>query len=112
MKRQRLRKEVWDSMLGQLVGYPGSQADFCQEHGIGVSSLRYHLSRRCKVDDGGVEAPGNGFVELGRVAGPASSGCGWVEVTVGLICLKIWADTDPGALRVALRAAVEACGRT
>jgi hypothetical protein len=102
--------EAWESMLGQLVGYEGSQADFCLEHGIGVSSLRYHLSRQKVADDRGVQTPGNGFVELGRIAGQESSGGGWVELTVGKICLKVWADTDPGALRAALRAAVEICG--
>jgi len=111
LTRQRRTKEAWDSLLGQLAGYPGRQADFCREHGIGVPSLRYHLGRRTRAAGCG-EADTNVFVEMGRVAGQEDSGGGWVEVTVGRICLKVRADSDPRALRVALQAAVEACGLT
>ena len=104
--------EEWESMLAQLVGYAGSQGEFCREHGIGMSSLRYHLSRQNRVDDRGGQKRGHGFVELGKVTGQGSLDSGWVEVTVGRISLKVWADTDPGALRTALIVAVETCGRT
>jgi hypothetical protein len=97
-------------MLEQLVGYSGSQVDFCREHGIGVSSLRYHLSRQNRAEERGDQALGDGFVVLGRVGGQGPSGSDWVELTVGRISVKVWADTDLAVLRVALRAAVEACG--
>jgi len=120
--RRRQSKEAWEAVLAQLSDYTGTQSEFCAAHGITLTSLRYHLSQRGQrgpVRTLQNEVPGRTFVAVGRVGqgelrdgGGQAVGRSYIDVAVGRISLRVWPDTDLAALRLALQAAVEACGLT
>jgi hypothetical protein len=112
MVQQRQGKEAWGRMLTQLSEYAGTQKEFCDNHGITFSSLRYHLARRGKHERDTAKGQDSltAFVAVGRVAQTrVREG---LEMRIGRIILRVEPDTDLPTLVLALRAAVEVCGRT
>ena len=115
MKRGK-GKEFWRALLAQLGDYQGTQASFCHQQGISVSSLRYHLARMSKkvgTQDVGTSVA---FVSVGKLADHRTVRDGSVavaiELNIGPIMLKVWPESDHGALTLVLRAAIQACGRS
>ena len=115
MKR-RESTEFWGALLAQLADYQGTQATFCRQQGVSVSSLRYHLGQMSKKVTGGNVGTDGEFVSVGKLADHRALGNSSVtvavELNIGPIVLKVWPESDRGALTTALRAAMEACGRT
>lgn len=122
MRQQRQSKDAWEKILTELSDYPGTQSEFCSGCGITLTSLRYQLSRRGRRERSEAERselPSGAFVAVGRAGHSLEGGGGGmlgrrqaIEMSIGPITLRVWPDTDLAALRMALQAAVEACGRT
>ena len=114
----RRSKTEWAEILGRLEGFCGTQVQFCANQGIGLASLRYHLARQhstasrteADVDDVAfipVRPPADSISDsVLRRHGNA------VELVIESIRLRVYHDSDPAALRLALRLAVEECGQT
>jgi transposase-like protein len=65
-KRYRSRSER-EAMVAEYVESGQSQAEFCDERGIGVSTLQYWLRRTAELEEEEAargSAGGSGFVEL------------------------------------------------
>jgi hypothetical protein len=119
MGQRRQSKEVWSEVMSLLDEYPGTQADFCRDQGITLSSLRYHLARRGGYVRADSELSESSFIAVGLIgeglaleSGNGSQCRGAIEIAVGAIRLQVWPGTDMALLGQVLKSAVDTCGRT
>lgn len=94
-----------------MAGYHGTQAEFCTQQGITLSSLRYHLARNNPVCGLGEENSSETFVAVGTL-GHERENHSAIQLMVGGIRVLVRPSTDMNFLGQVLKVAVQACGRT
>ena len=111
-------KEEWAFIFEQFEGSQVSQRQFCREQGINIAGFSKQFQKRQKGKSGLTQNRGPVFVNVNQppeslsIRGDNSFSEDAVELTIGPINLKIYQTSNPAALRLALQAMVEICGRT
>jgi hypothetical protein len=115
----RKSKSEWQSLLAEFEASRISQQQFCDDHGIRLSGFRKQLYdwRHRKASNQENQPPeGSGFVMVAPAAYPTITKAGAfgtaVALTIGPFTLTVERNSDPAALRLALQAVAETCGRT
>ena len=115
----RKSKAEWEALLAAFESSRVSQRQFCQDNGIRLSGFRKQLHAWRRLRKPGSENPSaksTSFVMVAPTNYPvitkAETYGTAVAVTVGPFTLIVERHSDPIALRVALQAVVETCGRT
>jgi len=114
----RKSKAEWEELLAAYECSSQSQRQFCQENGIRLSGFLKQLRAWRQLRKPQLEkqkSESTNFVMVAPTSRPtitrAETNNTAVAVTVGPFTLTIERHSDPMALRVALQAVAETCGR-
>ena len=115
----RKGKAEWQLLLVEFEAGHHSQQQFCNDHGIRLGGFRkqlYEWRHRKASSQGNQPAEGKGFVMVSPAAYPvitkAEAFGTAVALTIGPFTLTVERNSDPAALRMALHAVADTCGRT
>lgn len=115
----RKSKSEWEALLAAFEGSQQSQGQFCQDNGIGLGGFRKQLHswrqlRKAQVANQTPES--TSFIMVAPTSYPTitrTEAYGTaVAVSVGPFTLTVERTSDPMALRAALQAVADTCGRT
>lgn len=116
---ERRSKAEWNSLLVKFEAGHLSQQQFCTDHGIRLAGFRKQLyewrQQRCFRQENHTSTDG-GFVMVAPPAFPVITKAEVlgraVALTIGPFTLTVERNSDPAALRLAMQAVAETCGRT
>lgn len=112
----RKTSEEWTTILEQFENNRVDQHQFCREHGISLAGFRKQLYKWRGKQNNACRNENQPFVTVSspdqlRIT-QVKEHWNAIELNIGPVSLKVRRDSDPAALRVALQAMVETCGRT
>ena len=108
----RKSKAEWQSLMSDFEASRISQRQFCQEHSIRLGGFRKQLhawrhSQTSEATDFMIVAPAAyPVITKAEAFGTA------VALTIGPFKMTVERTSDPAALRLALQAVADTCGRT